>query len=130
MIFLDSSFVIALADEDDQYHEKAVKLLAKLHTQRALSELVVSESVSSVGSRLGVKAGRTIFENLMYDSANKTFFANKRLYERTMPIYAKYGGKLSFSDSVSVRLMYDQKIKEIVSFDSDFDHVEDVVRVS
>jgi uncharacterized protein len=130
LIFLDSSFIIALSDGDDQFHDAAVKILPKLGLHRAISELVLAESVTAVGARLGVKAGRAVFDNLLYDSSTKTFFGNKRLYERAMPIFTKYGGKLSFADSVSVRLMYDQKIKEIASFDSDFDGVEDVARVA
>ena len=130
MIFIDSSFVIALADEDDQFHEKAVGILPTIGPRRLISDLVVSESVSAVGARLGVKAGRAVFENLLYDSMTKTVFGNKRLCERALLICAKYGGRLSFADSVTVRLMYDEKVKEVASFDSDFDRVEDLVRIS
>ena len=130
MIFLDSSFIIALADLDDQFHEKAVNILPSLGTQRVISGLVISESVTAVGTRLGAKAARDVFENLLYDSATKTIFGSKRLYERAMTIYTKYGGRLSFPDSVTVRLMYDQKIKEIVSFDSDFDRIDHLTRIS
>jgi len=130
LIFIDSSFIIALADEDDQFHKAAVGVLQRLDSRRAISELVIAESVSAVGSRLGVKAGRAVFDNLLYDSSTKTFFGGKRLYERAMPIFTKYGGRLSFADSVSVRLMYDQKITEIASFDSDFDGVENIARPS
>jgi predicted nucleic acid-binding protein len=130
LIFLDSSFVIALADGDDQFHEKAVNVLPRLGPQRIISELVLSESVSAVGARLGVKAGRTVFENLLYDSMTKAVFGNRRLYERAMAIYARYSGRLSFADSVSVRIMYDEKVREIASFDSDFDRVENLVRIS
>ncbi len=130
MTFLDSSFVIALADTDDQFHAKAIAALPKLGRRRLISDLVISESVSAVGARLGVKAGREVFENLLYDSTTTTVFGNKRLYERALLIFTKYGGSLSFADSVTVRLMYDEKVKEIASFDSDFDRVDNVVRIS
>jgi uncharacterized protein len=130
LIFLDSSFIIALADLDDQFHEKAVSILPSLGAQRVISGLVISESITAVGTRLGAKAARDVFENLLYDSGTKTIFGSKRLYERAMTIYTKYGGRLSFPDSVTVRLMYDQKIKEIVSFDSDFDRVDHLTRIS
>jgi predicted nucleic acid-binding protein len=129
VIFLDSSFIIALADIDDQFHERAVKVLPTLESQRMISDLVISESVTAVGARLGSKAARDVFENLTYDSATKAVYSGRRLYERAMLVYIKYDGNLSFPDSVTVRLMYDQKIKEIVSFDSDFDHVDRIARV-
>jgi predicted nucleic acid-binding protein len=130
VIFLDSSFIIALADIDDQFHERAVKVLPALESQRMISDLVISESVTAVGAKLGSKATRDVFENLTYDSATKTVYSGRRLYERAMLVYIKYNGNLSFPDSVTVRLMYDQKIKEIVSFDSDFDRVDRIARVS
>ena len=90
---------------------------------------MISESTTAVGARLGVKAGRAVFENLLYDSSTKTVFGGKRLYERAVPIFTKYGGRLSFADAVSVRLIYDEKVREIASFDSDFDRVDGMSRI-
>ena len=131
MIFLDSSFIIALADLDDKFHERAVNILQNVGSSpRTVSDLVISESVTAIGARLGAKASRVVFENLLYDSATKTIFGSKRLYERSLSVYTSYNGRLSFPDSVTVRLMYDQKIKEIASFDSDFDRVDHLTRIS
>ena len=90
---------------------------------------MLSESVTGVAARLGKNAAVTVLENLIYDSKMNLVFLNKRLYERTSILYLKYGLPLSFADVVSVRIMYDRKIKSIVSFDSDFDRVEGISRV-
>jgi predicted nucleic acid-binding protein len=111
-------------------HESAVKILPTLEPRRIISDLIISESVTALGARLGSKAAQAVFENMAYDSATKMVYSGRRLYERAMLVYTRYDGNLSFPDSVTVRLMYDQKIKEIVSFDSDFDHAERIVRVS
>jgi predicted nucleic acid-binding protein len=103
--------------------------MQKLETQRMISDLVVSESVTGVGVRLGRQAGREVFENLIHDPTVKTVYMNKRLLERSVQTYMKYGERLSFADAVSVRIMYDMQIKEIASFDSDFDSVEGVSRI-
>ena len=132
IFFLDSSFIIALADADDQFHDRARELMEQGNlqkTEKIISDLVLSESVTGVAARLGQKAGMDVFENLFYDSKTKIIFLNKRLCERTLHVYLKYGRKLSFADIVSVRIMYDHKIKSIVSFDSDFDVVEGVSRI-
>lgn len=128
--FIDSSFIIALADENDQFHRRALEILPKLAGRsRIMSELVLAESVSAVGARLGSRAGRDVFENLLYDSSTKILFCNRRLYERALPLFLKYGGALSFADAISVRVMYDQKLSEIASFDSDFDRIEHISRI-
>jgi len=118
-----------MADRDDQFHNRALQVARELDTQRVISDLIVSESVTGVGSRLGHQAGREVFENLVHDPTVKTVYLNKRLLERSVQTYMKYGLKLSFADSVSVRIMYDMRIKEIASFDSDFDAVDGISRV-
>ena len=120
---------MALADTDDQFHKRAVQVVQSLETRRVTSDLVVSESVTGVGSRLGQRAGREVFENLVHDPTVNTVYLNKRLMERALQVYTRYGAKMSFADSVSVRIMYDMRIKEIVSFDSDFDGVEGISRI-
>lgn len=105
-----------------------MELLPKIARNRTISELVLSESVTAVGARLGSDSGKEVFDNLLYDPSVKVVFGNKRLYERAVPLFLKYGGALSFSDALSVRIMLDQKITEIASFDSDFDRVEGIAR--
>lgn len=100
-----------------------------MDTQKAISSLVVSESVTGVGARLGHKAGKEVFDNLINDPDVKTVFVNRRLMERSLQTYLKYGENLSFADSVSVRIMHDMRIKRIASFDSDFDKVVGVERI-
>jgi len=46
-----------------------------------------------------------------------------------MEIFLKYDGTLSFADSVSVQIMKELKIEKIVSFDSDFDKVKEIIRI-
>jgi predicted nucleic acid-binding protein len=41
----------------------------------------------------------------------------------------KHGAKLSFADAVSVRIMHDMRIRDIASFDSDFDNIEGINRI-
>lgn len=94
-----------------------------------VSDLVVSESVTGVGALLGQNAGRKVFDNLVHDPTVKTVYLNKRLIERSLQTYVKYGARLSFADAVSVRIMQDMRIGEIASFDPDFDGIEGIARV-
>jgi uncharacterized protein len=89
---------------------------------------VLNESVTAIGARLGNGLGKEVFDNLLYDPSVEVIFGNKRLYERALPLFLKYGGALSFADALSVRIMLDQEITEIASFDSDFDRIEGIAR--
>jgi len=129
LIFLDSSLLIAAADEDDQFHKRAKEIIPELKEEKFLSELIISESITGVGARLGSKQAQKVFETLLYDPTVKVIYANKRLLERAVQVYIKYDGRLSFADAVSVRIMYDNRIKKIASFDTDFDGLENITRV-
>jgi predicted nucleic acid-binding protein len=94
-----------------------------------ISDLVLSESVTGVGSRLGYKNGREVFENLFHNPSVRMVFLNKRLAQRSILTYRQYGGRLSFADAVSVRIMTDHRVRTIASFDSDFDAVEGTTRL-
>jgi len=58
MIFVDSSFFVALVDSKDQWLKKAKDLLPVLADDNMLiSDLIIVESVSIIGKRSGGKAG-------------------------------------------------------------------------
>ena len=82
-----------------------------------------------MGARLGGRAGRHVFENLVHDPTVKTVFLNKRLMDPSIQTYTKYGTRLSFTDAASLRVLYDMKIRMIASFGSDFDNLEGVNRI-
>jgi hypothetical protein len=44
-------------------------------------------------------------------------------------VFLRYDGTLSVSDAVSVFIMEKKNINRILSFDSDFDKVEGIVRI-
>jgi predicted nucleic acid-binding protein len=46
-----------------------------------------------------------------------------------MKIYLKYDGSLSLADSLSLQIMNEQNIREIVSFDIDFDKVKEIQKI-
>src|SRR5580698_2966402 len=75
LIFLDS-LIIALADTDDQFHTNAIQVANKLQSQKVISDLVVSESVTGVGARLGPRDGREVFDNLVHDPTVRTVYLN------------------------------------------------------
>ena len=128
MIFADSSYFIAIADRRDQWHKRAVKISKKIDTELLVTNLVVAESVTAVGARGGGKAGLAVYE---YISDNcEVVFVTKDMLEDAMDIYLKYDGTLSVADAVTVLVMKKRGIKEILSFDSDFDKVENITRIA
>lgn len=128
LIFCDSSFFIALALANDQWHSQAEKLVPMIEkSDKTVSNLVLSEAVTMVGSLGGAKQGKLIYDYLMDNC--QIIHIDQEICDNTIQIYLKYDGVLSFGDSVSVELMKESKIKKIVSFDSDFDKIDTIERV-
>ncbi|MDZ4170611.1 MAG: PIN domain-containing protein [Methanobacteriaceae archaeon] len=128
MIFIDSSFFIALILENDQWHGKALKLIPKLEkSQKMVSGLIISEAVTIVGSRAGGKAGKMIYDTIKDNC--KIVDSDLSHYDSAIYTFLKYDGTLSLTDSVSVEIMKTFNISKIVSFDSDFDKVNGINRI-
>lgn len=128
MIFIDASFFIASVLKRDQWHERVRQILPEiLHEEKMTSILTLSEAVTLTGSLGGGKNGTTLY-NYIVDN-HEIAYLDKDISFKSMETFLKYDGTLSFADSVSVELMRTFGIKSIVSFDSDFDKVDNIHRI-
>ncbi len=91
-----------------------------------MSEFVVAESVTHIGGRVGVRDGAKLFEYFRDECEIR--HVDAELLDAGVSRWITFGGKLSVSDAVSLEIMAREGIAEIVSFDSDFDGIEGVVR--
>ncbi|MDR0912302.1 MAG: PIN domain-containing protein [Methanobrevibacter sp.] len=128
MIFVDAGFVIALVSKNDQWHENALKVAPKIiNKDKIISNLVIEEIISLTGSKLGTKATKEIYHNILDNY--KIFDETRALYDKAIDTFIKYNAKLSLTDSMSIEIMKEIGIHEIVSFDSDFDNKKGIVRI-
>ncbi|HEY9245498.1 MAG TPA: PIN domain-containing protein [Candidatus Methanoperedens sp.] len=127
MIFADSSYFIALARKNDKWHKDALRVTEKIRELLLVSELIISESITMVGSFEGGKAGKILYEYFV-DNCRIEFLTGEAL-ERAMDTFLKYNGSISLADASSVEIMKKNRIKKIISFDGDFDKVEGIERI-
>jgi len=127
MIFVDSSYFIAIAREKDRWHKDALKLLDKTNDSMMISDFIISETVTLVGLLEGGKAGKIIYE---YFTDNcKIYFVDDEILSKAMNSILKYDVSLSLADATSVEVMKKHRIKKILSFDSDFDKIKEIDRI-
>lgn len=125
MIFADTSYFIARSKKDDQWHKDALNL--KIKEQMLISELIMSESITLVGAFAGGKEGKTLYEYFLDNC--KIEYLDKEIMEKSMDTFLRYDGTLSLADSSSIEIMKKYGVKKIISFDSDFDKVQEIVRI-
>lgn len=127
MIFADSSYFIALAREKDRWHSDALRVAGKNKDSFLVSDLIISESITLVGSLEGGKAGKLLYEYFIDNC--KIEFVDREMLSKSMEIFLKYDGSISLADAVSVEMMKENRVKKIISFDGDFDKVREIERV-
>jgi predicted nucleic acid-binding protein len=128
MIFGDSSFFVGLVDARDHWHSRAARLADTLPKEFVISDLVVAESVTIIGARGGGKPALALYE--YFRDACDLEFVDSELLDFAMQTHLKFDGKLSLADCVSIVLMSQRGLSRIVSFDSDFDRVKGIERIS
>ena len=127
MIFVDSSYIIALVVEKDQWHEKAVKNIKKLEgKEKITTEAMIIESINLIGKCNGGKVGKKIFQ---YIQDNYKIYTPQKILKRAMEEFVKYDGTLSLADCTAIITIRDLGINQIISFDGDFDKVKGIIRI-
>jgi predicted nucleic acid-binding protein len=87
---------------------------------------MIIESINLIGKCKGGKVGKRIYE---YIQDNYTIYNKSDLLNRAIHEFLKYDGTISLADSTALITMQDLKIHEIVSFDTDFDNKEKIIRI-
>ena len=67
MILIDSNFFIALINEKDQYHKRAIELSKEIMDEddKIVPLLMLSEVISSLSSRCGGKIAKIAYETII-----------------------------------------------------------------
>ena len=126
MIFGDASFFIAVSNRRDRWHADARNLVGALRSRFVVSDLVITEAVTQIGGRVGVREGAKLFH--YFEDACDIRYVDSDLLDAAVGRWMRFGGKLSVSDAASLEIMSREAISEIASFNSDFDGIEGVVR--
>jgi predicted nucleic acid-binding protein len=125
MIFLETSFLVNFFLENVQNHNRALEIWENIkEKEKVISEMVIYETL-------------TVFKKLKQDNDNIANAYNKLtemiIYE-DIPYYEKaleytLTNNIGFFDNLSYIVMINNDIKEIVSFDDDFDIFNNIKRI-
>jgi len=126
-VFVDSSFWVAISDDRDQWHSRAVAIQKHVVSGVKVLDLGISESLTIVGSRGGGKPAQKLYEHFR-DSCT-ILYVDNLLLDAAMERHLRHDGQLSVVDCATVEAMIRSKDRNIVSFDSDFDLVRGLTRL-
>jgi len=121
-VFLDTSFVIALINDKDQYYNQAQAHSYEFDN----SPLITTDAVLlEIGNALGKgfrKEAIEVIKVLRTGKNTEVVEIDAQLFEKGFEIYEKYGDKnWGLVDCISFIVMWDREITEALTFDSDFE---------
>lgn len=121
MPFADASFLVALLDEEDQWHARAraaAPALMKLRPWRTHA-LALGEVVAIVGSRRGGKPARSAYEMIRDTMEVRT--PTLADLDDAMVHVLRHDGDLSLSDALFLAYAARDDEGAILTFDAGFD---------
>lgn len=126
-IFADSSFLIALVNENDSLHEKSLEYIDLIEKNDCyISNLVINEVITVIGNKIDLETAISAFDliNDIFHVINE--YEIKYFNSTTMLIYEKHNTKLSFTDCSIIVDMHYHKIENLLSFDKEFKKAEGI----
>ena len=123
-VFVDTNVFVALEDQNDSTHKKAIELSLLLNQNKKMkfytSSEVIGETLTVVSHKLGKEMARLFMKKYKNTKTREIFF-EENMYQVTKGLFLRNKSKnISFIDCSSVLAMRRAKIKVIFSFDEDF----------
>lgn len=121
-VFVDTSALYALLDEDDEQHDRAKVAFNTLRDRRELlvtHAYVVVETLALVQARLGRSIVARLVEGILPVVESRPVSAD--LHYRALAAYLADEGDRSFVDWTSFTFARDEGIDAAFAFDADFE---------
>ncbi|MBI4362804.1 MAG: type II toxin-antitoxin system VapC family toxin [Euryarchaeota archaeon] len=127
---VDSGVWIGGFNPRDRHHPAAAPILRAIGTGKAravITDHIYGEVVTYLRRKMGARPSLDAARALL-DSPHITIVhVDPALFQAAYHLFERYP-RLSFADAASVAAMRDRGLRTILSFDSDFDGIQDITR--
>jgi predicted nucleic acid-binding protein len=124
-LFLDASYVIALAIARDEHHARALEIKAKIKSEnmRLITTLAVAFEIGNALSGQKYRtAASALLEALNNDRTIEVISVGEDLYQRGLELYRRRSDKdWSLTDCVSFLVMQDRGLTDALTTDKHFE---------
>jgi predicted nucleic acid-binding protein len=123
-LFLDTSFILALEDADDQYHREAAACWHTFHSHPqplVTTAYVFDEAMTLIRKRLDHARAMVVAKRLRTSPLVTLVHVDQADFEASLTWFERYHDKdFSFTDCVSFAVMKRLNIKTALTFDQHF----------
>lgn len=129
MYLLDSGVWIGAFNPKDVHHSEAKPILTSGELEKVLlTDHIFGEVLTYARRKIRPEQSVEIAKAILNSEHTEVIFIDEDIFNAAYHIFRRYH-QLSFADSATVAVMRDRNISEIVSFDSDFDGVQNISRL-
>ena len=130
---LDTTVFIAAAFPREKHHREGSAIIASVEEgalgEPVITDYILDEVVTFVRKKVDAAASIEMIDAMTNSPRLRLVKVKSRHFEAGLQIFRTYE-RLSFTDAVSVAVMRDLGIEVIYSFDSDFDGIPGIVRLT
>ena len=120
--FVDTSFVVALVNKNDQYHSLALDLAERFTGQRLVTTAAFLLEIGNALSRNFKRASVEIIEHFLTSDDVKVIHLHPSLFRKAFDLYKSHSDKLwGLIDCVSFVVMKELAITDALSADKHFE---------
>ncbi|HTG16702.1 MAG TPA: PIN domain-containing protein [Blastocatellia bacterium] len=120
-LFVDTSFVIALVNENDQYHSQAQALSRKFEDSLLITTDAVLLEIGNALARDFRSDAVEIIRVLRSSKNVQVVEVDTALFRKGFAVYEKYDDKeWGLVDCISFVVMWERELTEVLTFDGDF----------
>lgn len=120
-IFVDTSSVLALINERDQYHDQAEALSYKFESSLLTTTEAVLLEIGNALAKDFREEAIVIIKMLRSSERVEVVEIDEILFDKSLEVYEKYNDKTwSLVDCISFVVMRGNGITEVLTFDGDF----------
>lgn len=120
-VFIDTGAFYAREDPRDQEHTAALRIWREIEVAGwglVTTSLVLAETVTLVGGRLGIARGHRIGQALLTSGVLEIVRPGANLELHALSLWRRRGDpSLSFADALSLHVVRARKIDKVFSFD-------------
>jgi len=129
-IFLDTVFIVAFLIDKEDEHKRALELSNSLKGKElVITNAILIETINLLEKKLNRNTQSILQAYELIQDNFKIVYVDEELTKRAMKTLIKYKAKIGLADTLSIEVMKELNIYEIVSFDPDFDNKENIIRI-
>lgn len=119
--FIDTSYVLALVNADDDYHDAAVEMASQVQPPLVTTEAVLVEVGNSLSQARWRKLGFDTINDLRDDPTIEVVAVDTALFERALALFGRRSDKdWGLTDCISFVVMQERGAAEALTTDHHF----------